>query len=242
MAPGDAPFDAAEPQHAVRATSRPRPIPRMQPGERTLPPVDEPEPLVDTAPLPRLASPVRAATRRLAPRVDEDEPDSALAPRSAAERATPTTAPATRPAPAPPVTPARLTAPPVQPLAAIATRPLPPAVGHALERLAARSLPLPTPDDAVTPRLPVHPAAPPPTPAAIAPPARPAPVPAPAPHRREAGREPQVRIGTIEVTIAGPPQSLASPLPPPARPVVVAEPAPATRLSRLPSGYGLGQG
>ena len=242
MEPDDAPFGAAEPQHAVRGTSRPRPVPRVQPGERTLPAMAEPEPLVDTAPPPRLASPVRAATRRLPPPVDRDEPNSAPAPRTAAGRATPATAPATRPAPARPATPTRPTAPPVQPAAAIATRPLPPAVGHALERLAARSLPLPTPDATVTPRLPVHPAGPPPTPAALAPPARPASVPAPSPQRREAGREPQVRIGTIEVTIAGPPQPLASPLPPPVRHVVVAAPAPATRLSRPSSGYGLGQG
>ncbi len=235
--PDDAPFGEAEPQPRVRATSRPHPAPRVEPGERARPPVAEPEPSVDPTPSPRPARrprptpPVGAA----AARPTRTSRTTAPPPRTAAEaeRATTATAPPTRPAASHPAAAIRLTAPPEQPAAVIAG-PAVVAGGRPRTRTACGTLAAPprrgtTPSPDVCRRARSNC----PPPARAAPPAQPVSpsAPAPQPHR-EAVREPQVRIGTIEVTIAGPPAPPAPAFPPPVRPIVVAAPAPATRLSR----------
>lgn len=128
-----------------------------------------------------------------------------------------------------------------QPAVTAAAAPLSPTVAHALERLAARSLPLPAADDPNVGGPRVHARKRPPN--TVPPPARQASIPAPAAPRprRQMPREHRVNIGTIEVTIASPPPPPAPPPQPPVRRIVSA-PARVGRLSRPLPGYGLGQG
>jgi hypothetical protein len=135
------------------------------------------------------------------------------------------------------VPPAQPAPPPAVPLTA--RQPLPAAVSRALERLGAHSLRLPASTDPVSGPPPARPAVSEPvwplrTPAVT-------PVVGPRAQRDEPVREPQVRIGTIEVTIAAPPPPPAPAGAPAPRPLATA-PATATRLSRPPASYGLGQG
>jgi hypothetical protein len=122
-----------------------------------------------------------------------------------------------------------------QPLAA----PVPPV----LERLEANSLRLPARPGPGSARPPAAPAATRAARPAVGLTARQAtPVAEVRKQRDEPAREPQVRIGTIEVTVAAPPPLPPAP-PAPAQPLpAAAVPAPVARLSRPSMSYGLGQG
>jgi hypothetical protein len=232
-----------EPQDVARTSCLSRPASRVVRAAQPTPRSAEPErfrPPPEPAPFRTGRPPLRPIP---AIPVAPGDPGPAPEPHTTASRPTPTTVSQPN-APMPVLSSApRRTASPEQPAAAVALPPVAPTVAHALERLAARSLRLPEHDDATVVRPPVR-AAEPSEPSLVATPARPVPVALPAAPqpRLDASGEPQVRIGTIEVTIASPAPPPVPTVPPPVRRVVVPAPAPAGRLSRPLSGYGLGQG
>lgn len=231
-----------EPQDIARSAIRARPAPRVERAGRPAPRSAEPE---QDAPSSERA-PVRSARLPMpvTPAIPVAPESRGPAPRTA-PRATPTTvSQPSPPVPLRPSAPPRTAQParPEQRAAEVTPPPLAPTVAHALERLAARSLRTPAKDETrAAPPTPRGGEAAEPSRAAT--PARPVSLPLPiAPQpRRETSREPQVHIGTIEVTIASPAPP-APAFPPPTRRVVATAPAPAGRLSRTLSGYGLGQG
>lgn len=246
--PRPAPTDssAAEPElmDIPRPVAHPRPPARAAHPEQSAQRPAEPD-QIEPEPAPVPASP---ATLPLRPNViggRSDGPPPTLEPHAAVQRATPAAVPEPRVPVAVPIRPSAPihTAPVEQPT--VTTAPPPQAAPNisALERLAARSLALPNEDDtnAVRPPVPARPAH---VPRGAPNPPRPtsAPLPAAPAVRRATPREPEVRIGTIEVTIASPSPPPVAAFPAPARKVVIPAPAPAGRLSRPLSGYGLGQG